>query len=80
MKWGMPYIPSSLPKIRIHITITPASLHRKLLPRPMMTSVTPADSLRIANVDPLDDKTYEEAGALIKELIGEYIASANAIK
>lgn len=46
----------------------------------MMTSVTPADSLRIANVDPLDDKTYEEAGALIKELIGEYIASANAIK
>ncbi len=44
------------------------------------TSVSPADSLRIANVDPLDDKTYEEAGALIKELIGEYIASANAIK
>ncbi|MCR5473823.1 MAG: hypothetical protein K6F28_01325, partial [Lachnospiraceae bacterium] len=37
------------------------------------TSVSPADSLRIANVDPLDDITYEEAGALIKELIGEYI-------
>nr|MCR5688290.1 oligoendopeptidase F [Lachnospiraceae bacterium] len=40
------------------------------------TSISPADSLRIANVDTLDDKTYEEAGTLIKKLIDEYIAAA----
>nr|MCR5399896.1 oligoendopeptidase F [Lachnospiraceae bacterium] len=38
-------------------------------------SASPADLLRIANVDPLDDRTYEEAGALINELIEEYIAA-----
>lgn len=43
-------------------------------------SVSPADSLRIANVDPLDDKTYEEAEALIKGLIDEYIAVVSADK
>ncbi len=41
-------------------------------------SVSPVDSLRIANVDPLDDKTYEEAGTLIKELIDEYTATVSA--
>ncbi|MBR6159962.1 MAG: hypothetical protein IKQ40_06625 [Lachnospiraceae bacterium] len=41
-------------------------------------SISPADSLRIANVDPLDDKTYEEAGTLIKELIDEYTATVSA--
>ena len=43
-------------------------------------SVSPADRLRIANVDPLDDKTYEEAGTLIKGLIEEYTAIVNADK
>lgn len=43
-------------------------------------SVSPTDRLRIANVDPLDDKTYEAAEALIKELIEEYIAVANVTK
>ena len=38
-------------------------------------SASPADLLRIANVDPMDDKTYEEAGALIKELIEEYVSA-----
>ena len=40
-------------------------------------SASPADLLRIANVDPTDDKTYEEAGDLIKELIEEYISAIN---
>ncbi len=38
-------------------------------------SASPADLLRIANVDPLADKTYEEAGALIKDLIDEYVSA-----
>ena len=38
-------------------------------------TASPADLLRIANVDPMDDKTYEEAGALIKRLIEEYISA-----
>ena len=38
---------------------------------------SPADLLRIANVDPLDDKTYEEAAALINELIEEYVSAIN---
>lgn len=37
-------------------------------------SISPADRLRIANVDPMDDQTYEKAEALIKELMEEYIS------
>ena len=37
----------------------------------------PVSLLKIANVDPLDDKTYEKAGELILNLIDEYIELVN---
>lgn len=43
-------------------------------------SASPADLLRIAGVDPLEDDTYESAGKLISELIDEYIETAREQK
>ncbi|MCR5356199.1 MAG: hypothetical protein K6E63_02225 [Lachnospiraceae bacterium] len=39
-------------------------------------SASPADCLKIAGVDPLDDGTYEAAGFLIEDLIDEFIETA----
>ena len=39
-------------------------------------SASPSELLRIADVDPLADETYEEAGELISELIDEFIETA----
>lgn len=39
-------------------------------------SASPSELLRIAEVDPLADETYEEAGELISELIDEFIKTA----
>lgn len=39
-------------------------------------SASPSELLRIADVDPLADETYEEAGELIFELIDEFIETA----
>jgi len=41
------------------------------------SNADPASLLRIAGVDPLDDATYEAAGAYISGLIDEYIALVN---
>ncbi len=39
-------------------------------------SASPSELLRIADVDPLADETYEDAGELISELIDEFIKTA----
>lgn len=39
-------------------------------------SASPSELLKIADVDPLADETYEEAGELISELIDEFIKTA----
>ncbi len=41
-------------------------------------SAKPSDLLKIANVDPLDDATYEAAGEMLSNLIDEYIQLANS--
>lgn len=40
-------------------------------------TASPAELLRIANVDPMKDETYEAAGNLISDLIDEYIETAS---
>ena len=39
-------------------------------------SASPSELLKIAEVDPLADETYEEAGELISEMIDEFIKTA----
>lgn len=43
-------------------------------------SADPVTLLGIANVDPLDDATYEAAGALIGDLFDTYLEMASRIK